>query len=74
MKVSLLQENLAKGVLMVERMVANKAQLPVLSNILLVTEMGKLKISATNLETGMNLWISSKVEKPGKITIPAKVF
>ena len=74
MKVSLLQENLAKGVLMVERMVANKAQLPVLSNILLVTEMGKLKISATNLETGMNLWISSKVEKPGKITIPAKVL
>ncbi|MFH2061564.1 MAG: DNA polymerase III subunit beta [Candidatus Beckwithbacteria bacterium] len=74
MKVSLLQENLAKGVLMVERMVANKAQLPVLSNILLVTEMGKLKISATNLETGMNLWISSKVEKTGKITIPAKVF
>ncbi|MEA3354974.1 MAG: DNA polymerase III subunit beta [Patescibacteria group bacterium] len=74
MKVSLLQENLAKGVLMVGRVVASKTQLPVLSNILLATEKGKLRVSATNLETGINLWISSKIDKPGKITVPAKVF
>jgi DNA polymerase III subunit beta len=74
MKVSLLQENLAKGVMMVGRMVASKAQLPVLSNILLVTESGKLRVSATNLETGMNVWISSKIDEPGKITVPAKIF
>ena len=74
MKISLLQENLARGVLMVGRVVASKAQLPVLSNILLETESGKLKVSATNLETGMNLWISSKIDKPGRITVPAKIF
>jgi DNA polymerase-3 subunit beta len=74
MKVSLLQENLAKGVGAVSRMVAGKTQLPVLSNILLATDKGKLKLSATNLETGMNLWLGGKVEKQGRITVPARVF
>jgi len=74
MKVSLLQENLAKGVGAVGRVVAGKVQLPVLANILLATEQGKLRLSATNLETGMNLWLGGKVEKQGKITVPARVF
>lgn len=74
MKVSLLQENLARGVGMASRMVASKAQLPVLANILLMTEQGKLRLSATNLETGMNLWLGGKVEKQGKITVPARVL
>ena len=74
MKISLLQENLNKAVGAVSRMVATKAQLPVLSNILLTTEQGKLKLSATNLETGMNLWLGGKIEKQGKITVPARVF
>ncbi|MDZ7586941.1 MAG: DNA polymerase III subunit beta [Patescibacteria group bacterium] len=74
MKISLLQENLAKAVNLVSRVVANKAQLPVLSNILLLTDKGKLKLSATNLETGMNLWLGGKIEGEGKLTIPAKIF
>ena len=74
MKISLLQENLNKGVGIVSRMVAGKTQLPVLSNILLTTEKGKLKLSATNLETGMNLWLGGKIEKQGKITVPARVL
>jgi len=74
MKIAVLQENLAKGIGIVSRMVATKAQLPVLSNILMVAEKGKLKLSATNLETGINLWLGGKVEKEGKITVPAKVL
>lgn len=74
MKLSLLQENLAKGVNTVSRMVTGKTQLPVLANILLKTEQGKIRLSTTNLETGMNLWLGSKVEEKGKITIPARMF
>lgn len=74
MKISLLQENLNKAVGMVSRMVAQKAQLPVLANILIVTEANQLKLSATNLETGMNVWLGAKVERQGKITVPARVF
>jgi len=74
MKVSILQENLIKGLNTASRSVASRAQLPILSHVLLVTDKGRLKISATNLETGVNLWLGAKVEKEGQITIPAKIL
>lgn len=74
MKLSVLQENLAKGLTIASRSVASRAQLPVLSNILLSTDQGRLKLSATNLETGINHWLGAKIEKEGAISIPAKVF
>ena len=74
MKISLLQENLAKGLGLVSRVVASKAQLPVLSNVLLSIDKGKLRLSTTNLETGMNLWLGGKTEGEGKLTVPAKIF
>jgi len=74
MKIEVLQENLSYGVGAVSRMVTGKAQLVVLNNILLTNDKGKLKLSGTNLETGMNLWLGGKIEGKGKITVPAKVF
>ena len=74
MKISILQENLAKGLNIVSRSVATRAQLPVLSNVLLTTDKGRLKLSSTNLETGINLWLGAKVEKEGQISIPAKIL
>jgi len=74
MKVSILQENLAKGLSIVGKFVSSKAQLPILENILLVAETGSLKLSTTNLETGINLWLPAKIEKAGRITILAKII
>src|SRR3990167_199108 len=74
MKVSLLQENLNKAISIVSRTISNRAQLPILANILMVAEPGKLKLATTNLETGISVWLSAKVEQKGKTTIPAKVF
>ncbi len=74
MKVSLLQENFSKALGIVSRSIAPKAALPVLSNVVLATDKGRLKLSATNLESGINLWLGAKVEKEGSIAIPAKVL
>lgn len=74
MKLTVLQENLSKGVLNAERFIAAKAQLPVLSNIYLRTEKGRLKLQATSLETGITLWLGAKIKKEGEITIPARIF
>lgn len=74
MKISLLQENLNRGVGIVSRTIIGKSQLPILANILIVAEPGKLKLTGTNLETGISVWLAAKVEKEGKITVPAKVF
>lgn len=74
MKVSCLQENLAKGLSIVGRAVATRSTLPVLSNILLATDQGRLKLSATNLEIGITCWIGAKVEEDGATTVPARTF
>lgn len=74
MRVSCLQENLAGGLRIVGRAVATRSALPVLSNILLATDMGRLKLAATNLEMGISCWIGAKVEEDGAITVPARVL
>jgi DNA polymerase-3 subunit beta len=75
MKISCLQDNLSKGLSVVSRAVASRSTtLPVLSNIMLSTDNGRLKLSATNLEIGINCWIGAKVEQDGAITVPARTF
>ncbi len=74
MKVSCLQENLAKGLSIVGRAVASRSTLPVLSNVLLATDNGQLKLAATNLEIGINCWVGAKIEQEGAITVPARLL
>jgi len=74
MKLSCLQENLKRGLAIVSHAVAGKSTLPVLSNILLASDGGRLRLAATNLEIGITSWIGAKIEEEGAITIPAKLF
>ena len=74
MKVTCLQENLIRGLQIAGRGVSTRTTLPILSNVLLRTEAGRLKLTATNLEVGINCWVAAKVEDEGSITVPAKLF
>ena len=74
MKVSCLQENLARGLGIVSRAVSTRSTLPVLANVLLATDDGRLKLSATNLEIVITCWVGAKVEEEGSITVPARTF
>jgi hypothetical protein len=72
MRLSVLQDKLAKGLSIVSRAVENRPTLPVLGNVLLATEDARLKLAATNLEMSITTWIGAKVEQEGAITLPAK--
>ncbi|HEY62074.1 MAG TPA: DNA polymerase III subunit beta [Anaerolineae bacterium] len=74
MKVSVLQENLAHGLNIVSRAVSPRSTLPVLGNILIATDEGRLRLSATNLELGITCWIGAKIEEEGSTTVPARTF
>jgi DNA polymerase-3 subunit beta len=74
MRVSCLQENLSKGLGIVNRAVASRSTLPVLSNIYLGTDDGRLKLMATNLELGIICWIGAQIEEDGAVTVPARLF
>ena len=74
MNVSVMQENLARGLQTVSRAVSSRATLPVLANVLLKTQDAGLKLTATNLEIGISSWVPGKVEDEGEITVPAKLI
>ncbi len=74
MKVTCLQENLARGLQLAGRAVSTRGSLPILGNVLLRTENGRMKLTATNLEVGINVWVPAKVDDEGAITVPAKLF
>ena len=74
MKVSCLQENLAKGLSIVSRAVASRSTLPVLGNVLIATDQGRLKLAATNLELAVTCWIGAKVDEDGATTVPARIL
>lgn len=74
MKLSCTQENLRAALSSLERVVGKQSTLPILSNILLETDKGQLRLSATNLEIGVITSIGAKIEAEGKITVPAKLL
>ena len=74
MKVTVLQESLARGLNIVSRAVSPRSTLPVLSNVLLASDEGRLRLSATNLELGITCWIGAKIEEEGSTTVPARTF
>ena len=74
MKFITLVDNLKKAVTLAERITGKNLTLPVLSNILLASNKNKIYISATDLELGIKLAVSGKMEGEGKIAIPVKIF
>ena len=74
MKLSVMQENLARGPQVVSRAVSSRSTLPVLANVLLRTEDAGLKLTATNLEIGITSWVPGKIDAEGSLTVPARLF
>src|SRR3989344_4737336 len=66
-------KNLKKAFNAVEKVVSKNTSLPVLNNILIKTENGRLKVSATNLEIGINYLIGTKIDETGEIAVPARI-
>lgn len=74
MKVIIAKDELTKGLQMCVSAVAQKTTLPILSNFLFETEGNKIKLSATDLETGITCYLKAEIVEEGSITIPAKKF
>lgn len=74
MKIQLLQENLLKSLVRTGRTVANKPQLPILQNVFIEANDGKISFTTSNLETSETVSVGGKVETEGTICIPSKLF
>ena len=74
MKITCKQQDLSRGLSVVGHAVSSRSTLPILANILLATDNGRLKLYATNLEIGINCWIDAQVHEEGSTTVPARLI
>mgnify|MGYP006100113731 CR=1 FL=1 len=74
MKVQVLQENLQRGLATVSRAVPSQTSLPIAANVLIGTDEGRLKLSATDLDISISAWIGARVDSEGATTIPARLL
>ncbi len=74
MKLYASRENLLHGVNIVQRAVATKNPLPILSGMLITAEDNTLKFTATDLEMGIECTVPVTVVEPGSVVVSARYF
>ena len=74
MKFSCSKEHLERAVGIAERFTGKNVTLPVLGHVLLEAGDNALIVTATNLEHAAQFQVPARVTKPGRVSVPAKVF
>lgn len=69
MKFLISQADFFKGLTLSNKSLLSKANLPILSNILVIAEKNKIEVITTNLETASRIIIDAKVEREGQTTL-----
>ena len=74
MKLTCKQQDLARGLSTVSHAVSTRSTLPILSNVLIAAENGRLRLSATNLEIGITCWVPASIQEEGTTTSPSRLL
>ncbi|BAY52460.1 DNA polymerase III beta subunit [Thermostichus vulcanus NIES-2134] len=74
MKVVCSQSVLSSKLAPLSRVAPSNPSHPILANILLQAEGGRLGLSVFDLSLGMQIWLDAAVKVPGAITVSAKLF
>jgi DNA polymerase-3 subunit beta len=72
MKFSVSKEKLVESLQTVQNVVSSRTTLPILSNVLLKVESGRLQLTTTDLDVGVTGSVEVAVEKEGSTTLPAR--
>ncbi|MFA5005367.1 MAG: DNA polymerase III subunit beta [Candidatus Omnitrophota bacterium] len=68
------KEALINAIQTVQNVVTNRPTLPILSNILIETQPGNIRLTATDLDIGISCVLPVEIIEQGAITVPAKRF
>ncbi len=74
MKISCLKSNMLQGINIVSKAVSGKTTHPILSCILIEAENGIIKLTANDMEIGIESYVEGSIIEEGKIAIEAKLF
>jgi DNA polymerase-3 subunit beta len=74
MKFTIPKIEMLSGLQAVQNIVGSRTTLPILSNVLLRGEDGKLELTATDLDVSISCVVPVDIKKPGAFTVPVKKF
>jgi DNA polymerase III subunit beta len=74
MIIGLKKSEILKVIQIMQNIVSARASIPILSHILLKAEKDKVKISATDLEIGMNCFVEADIKEKGTAALPGRTF
>lgn len=74
MKISCMKSNLLQGINIVSKAVSTKTAYPILSCILIEVNNGTIKLTANDMEIGIETYVDGTVNENGKVAIEAKLF
>jgi DNA polymerase III sliding clamp (beta) subunit (PCNA family) len=72
MKFSVSKDKLLEGLSTVQNVVSTRTTLPILSNVLLQAAEGKIRLTTTDLDVGVQGSVEAQVERTGATTLPAR--
>lgn len=73
-KVTVEKSSFSENLAIVGRAVASGPHLPVLANVLIVSEGGQLRLAATDLTLGVSVWMDARLDGQIALTLPAKTL
>lgn len=72
MKFTCRTDNLTQKLAIVSKAIPIKHSFPLLTHVLIEAKDGRVKLSGTNLDTSITVFVGASVEEEGSITIPAR--
>ena len=74
MKIKIIRSAFLEGLKVVQGVIAAKGSLPVLQNVLMKAEDGKLSLTTTDLDLSIRSEVTCEVSEPGSTTLPVKML
>ncbi len=74
MKIKVNQRDLSKHINIAQKGISSRTTLPILDGLLLEASKGRLKIVGTDLEIGIETYVSCEIEKEGSIVVNSRIF
>lgn len=74
MRATCARKDLHQGVQTVSRAIAGRSAWPILNNVLLRTEDGHIRLTAFDLELGIECSVPATIEEEGSLTVPARLI
>lgn len=74
MKIKINQRDISRSINIVQKGISNRSSLQILNGIKMETKDGRLKLTATDLEIGIETYVNCEIIEEGSIVVSSRIF